>query len=118
MKVNMPGRVDQIQLVFLAIQRVVDGDGTGFDRNTTLSFDFQVVQNLFTEFALRNRPAFQQQLVRKSTFAVVDMGNDRKITNKPLIKHGGSKQKVFSGPDDSTRSTTKSTNELPSTAIL
>jgi hypothetical protein len=62
-------------------------DRARFHGDAAFAFDFQIVKDLLTEFALRNRTAFQKQLVRESTFAVIDVGNNRKITNKPLIEH-------------------------------
>ena len=92
MKVDVPRRVDQIQLVLLPVERVIDRHGTSFDGDAPLSFHLQVVQDLFAELPLSDRTALQQQLVSQRAFAVVNVGDNRKVANKPLIKHGSSKQ--------------------------
>ena len=92
MKVDVAGRIDQIQFILLTVQRVIDGNGPCLDRNASFPFDLEVVENLLTELPLRDGTALQQQLVCESAFAMVNVGNNRKIANKPLIKHGSSKQ--------------------------
>ena len=88
----MARRIDQIQFVLLTVERIVNGDRASLDGDPPLTLNLQIVQNLFTKFPLRNRPALQQQLVCERAFTVVNVGDNRKVANKPLIKHGSSKQ--------------------------
>ena len=60
MEIDVAGRVDQIQLVLLAVQRVVDGDGAGLHGDAAFPLDLKVVENLIAELAQRDRTALQQ----------------------------------------------------------
>jgi hypothetical protein len=44
--------------------------------------DFQIIENLFTEFALSNRAALQQQLIGQRAFAMVNMSHDAEIADE------------------------------------
>ena len=81
MKVNVAGRVDQIQFVRLAFIFEIDRDGTGFDRNASFPLDVQIVEDLLFELPLSNRSRLKQKLIGERALAVVNMGNDGKVTD-------------------------------------
>ena len=82
LKVNVARRVDQVELVFLAvIGVVVHGNGAGFDGNAALAFQLHVVQNLVLHGALVHAVGQLQNTVRQCGLAVVNVGNDTKVAN-------------------------------------
>ena len=85
-EVDMAGRVDEVQLVGLAFMLVQDGDGPRLDGDAPVPLDVEVVQNLLFELPLGDRPGFEQQLVGQRALAVVDVGDDREVTNE-LRRH-------------------------------
>ena len=49
----MAWRVDKVQLIALAVQRiVVERDALRFDRDASLALDIEVVENLLSHFPL------------------------------------------------------------------
>ena len=88
LKVNVARRVDQVEFVFLAvIGVVVHGNGAGFDGNAALAFQLHVVQNLVLHGALVHAVGQLQNTVRQGGLAVVNVGNNGKITNMGKIRH-------------------------------
>ncbi len=78
----MSGGVDEVQHIVLAVLRlVVKTNGLGFDSNAALALDIHRVEDLV--FHLTHvQPAGQlNEAVGQRRFAVVDMGDDRKIAN-------------------------------------
>ncbi len=53
MEVDVPGRIDQVELVVLPIERVMDGDGPRLDGDASVALDLQVVEHLVAKFARR-----------------------------------------------------------------
>ncbi len=51
MEIDVAGRVDQVDFVILAVERVMNGDGPRFDGDPPIPFDLQIVENLFSKFA-------------------------------------------------------------------
>ena len=84
----MAGGVDQIQLVLFALVFVIDGDGSCFDGNSAFPLNVQIVEQLFFELTLRDCSRFQQKLVGQRTFAVIDMGHNRKVTDMFVVHRG------------------------------
>jgi hypothetical protein len=58
-----------------------DGDGGGFDGNAALALEVHVIENLGVKFPLRDGAGTHEQAVGERALAVVDVGDDRKITN-------------------------------------
>ena len=85
-KVDVAGRVDQVQLVHLAVERVIDRHGPGLDGDPTLALEIHVIEQLLAKLALRDRTGLQQQLVGQRALAVVDVGDDREIADVLGIK--------------------------------
>ena len=81
MEVDVAGRVDQVQLVSLAVERVVDRDGAGLDRDAALALQVHVVEQLLAELALGDRARLEQELVGQRALAVVDVGDDREVAD-------------------------------------
>ena len=80
-KVHVPRRVDQIQLVGLAVERVIDRHGASLDGDSTLALKVHVIKQLLAELALGDRTGLEQQLVGQRALAVVDVSDDRKIAD-------------------------------------
>jgi len=74
--------IDQVEFVLLAVQSPVDGDRPSLHGDAASPFDFQIIQNLFTEFALSDRAALQQQLISQRAFAMVNMSHNAEIADE------------------------------------
>ena len=81
-EVDVAGGVDQVQLVGLAVERVVDRHGAGLDRDPALALQVHVVEQLLAELALGDRPRLEQELVGQRALAVVDVGDDREVADE------------------------------------
>jgi hypothetical protein len=80
------GRVDEVQLVEMAVVRlVIETHGVGLDGDAPLALQVHRIQDLFHHFALRERPGNLQQAVRQGRLAVVDVRNDREIADEFAI---------------------------------
>lgn len=78
----MAGRVDQVEVVDLAVLGlVVQGCGLRLDGDTALFLDVHRVQHLRLHVTLGQTSAILDQAVCQGRFAMVNMGNDGKITN-------------------------------------
>ena len=88
-EVDVPGRVDQVQLVDLAIERVIDRDGPRLDRDPSLALQVHVVEQLLAKLALGDRAGLEQELVGQRALAVVDVGDDREIADELGVENHG-----------------------------
>jgi hypothetical protein len=78
----MTGRVDQVEVVDLAVARLVlQGRGLRLDGDATLFLKVHGVQNLRAHLALLQTATALDEPVGQRGFAVIDMGNDRKISD-------------------------------------
>ena len=78
----MAGGVDQVQVILLAILSGVEHlDRTGLDGDAPLPLDVHIVQELFLHVPLGHGGGALQKPVGQSAFAVVDVGNDTKVTD-------------------------------------
>ena len=82
MEVDVAGGVDEIQLVALAVEDVIDRDGTRFDGDPALAFEVHVVEQLLAELALGDRAGLEQELIGERAFAVVDVRHDREVSDE------------------------------------
>ncbi len=81
-EVHVAGGVDQVQVVDLAVLGlVVQGRRLRLDGDTALFLDVHRVQHLCLHVALGQASAILDQAVRQGRLAMVNMGNDGKITN-------------------------------------
>ena len=80
-KINVSGRVDQIQNILLAVlRRVVEAHGVGLDRYTAFTLEVHVVEQLFLHIAIGDSASELEYTVGQRRFAVVDMRDDGKIS--------------------------------------
>ena len=87
-EINMTRRVDEVHdIVLTALGMVNDFDGGSLDRDATLLLEVHVVEKLVVKIAFINRARFQKKAVGQGRFTVVDVRDDRKITDELLI-HG------------------------------
>ena len=76
----MPGRVDQVELVDLAIGGgVFEGDRIALDRDAPLTLDIHTVEDLVAELPIINRAAGLDQAVCERRFPMVDMSDDAEV---------------------------------------
>ena len=87
LKVDVPRRVDQVQLVLLALIFIMHRHGAGFDGDSPLPLQVHVVEHLLAQFSLFDRAGLLQQPIGQRTLAVVDVGDDRKIANVLAVRH-------------------------------
>ena len=80
-KIDMAGGVDEVQHELFAVMVVKNGDGGGFDGDAALALEIHVVEDLLFEFAFGDGAGSHEQAVGERALAVVDMGDDREITN-------------------------------------
>ena len=85
-KIHVAGRVDEIQDVSLAVAGfILQTNRRGFDRDAPLLFQIHIVQKLVVEFPLIDGIGKKQKPIRQRRFAVIDMRDDGKISNKGFI---------------------------------
>ncbi len=88
-EIHMPGRVDQVQDIGLAIlRRILDPHGVGLDRDAPLALDIHRVEHLFLHVPFRHGPGQLDQPVGQGGFPVVDMRHDREIADMCKVGHG------------------------------
>ena len=88
MEVDVTGSIDQVEFVGFAVVSVIDCDGPRFDGDSAVAFDVEIVEDLFAEFALGDRTGLEQQLVGQCALSVIDMRNDREVTDEPGVHWG------------------------------
>jgi len=78
----MPGRVDQVQRVDLAvICLIAKRRSLRLDRNASLALKRHRIENLGLHLAIGKPAAALNQAIRKRGLAMVDVRDDRKIAN-------------------------------------
>ena len=77
--------VNQINLIFLTVMLVNHADCASFDGNAFLTFKFHRIQQLLAHFTLRDRIRDLDQAVCQRALAVVNMRNNRKVTDMVLV---------------------------------
>ena len=86
----MAGRVDQVQLVGLAVGGGVGhAHGARLDGDALLALQVHRVEHLLDHLALATVPVSCKQPVGQRGLAVVDMGDDAEIANVFLVSHSG-----------------------------
>ena len=81
MKIDVAGRVDEVELVPLALIPVLHPHRPGLDRDSPLPLELHVVEHLLLELPLLYRAGRLQQAVGQRTLAMVNVGDDRKIAD-------------------------------------
>ena len=100
-EVHMARGVDEVQLIDLSVLGpVVQPDGPGLDGDAPLPLQVHVVQQLAFHLPLADRLALLQQPVRQRGLAVVDVGDDRKVSDVALFRHiwNNLHRQVHAGP--------------------
>ena len=78
----MSRRVDQVQDVLLArFRRVVQPDRVGFNRDPALTLEVHGIEHLRFHLARLKRAGELEETIRERRLAVVDMRDDRKVTD-------------------------------------
>ena len=81
-KVNMTGRIDQVQLISLSISGcIVHPNSLAFDGYTALPLKLHGVQNLFNHLTLGKNASLFKQAVSKRAFTMINMGYDAEVAN-------------------------------------
>ena len=79
-KIDVAGRVDQVEAVFVAVLRgVMQADALGLDGDAALALEVHGVEHLRGHFALGERAGQFEQAVGQRGFAVVDVRDDAEI---------------------------------------
>src|SRR5262249_53435316 len=86
-EVYVARRIDKVQLVLLTIVRVVDRNRMHADGNTALPLEVHGVADLVAEFALRDSPGFQQELIGQGALAMIDVGDDAEVSDILRVGH-------------------------------
>ncbi len=87
-KIDMPGSINKIQDVGLAVFRgVAEPDRARLDGDAALALEVHRIEELFLELALRERAGALQQPIGQRRLAVIDMRDNRKISNESGISH-------------------------------
>ncbi len=79
----MAGRVDEIQLVEIAIVGfVIEPHSVRLDGDAALALEVHGVEHLLHHLALRKRAGDFEQAIRKRGLAVVDVRDDREVPDE------------------------------------
>jgi hypothetical protein len=79
-EVHVAGRVDEVELVLLAIVRGVrHPHRVQLDRDAALALEVEGVEHLGLHFALLEHAGFLDQAVRERGLAVIDVGDDAEV---------------------------------------
>ena len=88
LKVDVAGGVDQVELVGLAVGGgVVEAHRLGFDRDPPLPLEVHLVEELIDPLPLGDRLALLEQPVGQRALAVVDVSDDREVSDQLFGGH-------------------------------
>ena len=88
-EVHVAGRVDQVELVGVAVVRLVHhAHGMGLDGDAALALQVHVVQDLGLHLAAGDRAGQFQQTVAQRRLAVVDVGDDGEVAKEASVHEG------------------------------
>ena len=81
----MPWRVHKVQDIFLTILRcVIEANGLRLDGDTALALNIHGVEHLLFHLTICEAAGFLDQAVCERRLAMVNMGDDGKISDKAL----------------------------------
>ena len=84
----MPRGVDEVELIGLAVVRlIVQGHALGLDGDTPLPLELHGVQHLLSHLPLTQTAADLNEAIGNGRFSMIDMGDDRKVTDVAQICH-------------------------------
>ncbi|MCY1407017.1 hypothetical protein D9M71_222990 [compost metagenome] len=85
----MAGGVDEVQLVGLAVLRlVVKGDAMRLDGDAALALQVHGVEDLRFHLAVGQAAAHLDEAVGQGRLAMVDVGDDGEIADMTQVTHG------------------------------
>ena len=88
-EVDVAGRVDEVQLVGLAVARLVqDAHGLRLDRDPALALEVHRVEHLRAHRARVDGLRHLEDAIGQRRLAVVDVGDDREVADVCLVSHG------------------------------
>ena len=89
-EVDMPGSVDQVEVVDAAVARLVpERCGLRLDGDAPLALEVHRIEDLRLHLPLGQAPAALDEAVGQGRLAVIDVGDDRKVAN---VLHGVQKK--------------------------
>ena len=80
-EVHMAGRVDEVELVLLALVGVLHRHGRGLDGDAALALEVHRVEELGARLALRHGLRLLEKAVCEGRLAVVDVGDDGEVAD-------------------------------------
>ena len=84
----MAGRIDEVKLIALTVWMVVvQRHRLSFDGDSALPLDVHRVEYLSLHLAQFKSAAVLDESIRERRFAVIDVGDDGKITNAGKLGH-------------------------------
>ncbi len=84
----MPGCIDHVERVSLAVFRPGHADGLTLNRDTSLAFDIHSIEILGAHVSGFDNSRQLQHPVRQRRLSVINVRNDRKIAQAPDIGRG------------------------------
>ncbi len=85
-EVHVPGRVDEIEDVVVAVLGVViQPDGVRLDRDPALALEVHGIQDLRLHLPGLQRAGEFQEAIRQRRLAVVDVGDDREVSDEARV---------------------------------
>ena len=81
MKIHMPRRINKIQHERHAVMVMKNRNRRRFNRDSPFTFQVHVIEHLVLKFALRDRPGPHEQPIGQRALTMVDMRDDREVTN-------------------------------------
>ena len=86
----MPGRIDKIKLVLLAVHScVIKGHTLRLNRNASLALQVHRIENLLCHFALSQTATVLNKSISQCRLPMIDVRDDRKIAYVTEISQGG-----------------------------
>src|SRR6185369_15572106 len=90
-EINVARRIDKVENVLPSVARgVVEPDGVSFDGYASFTFEVHGVEDLLGHFAMRESAGVFEQAICKRAFAVIDMRDDREVSDLQTINHRNS----------------------------
>ena len=87
-KIDVPGRIDEVELIDATVTgRVVQRHTLGFDSDATLPLQVHRIKNLLCHLSLGQPATVLDEAIRQRGFTMVDMSDNRKITNMTELSH-------------------------------
>ena len=78
----MSGRINEIQLILFTVACLVtQGDALRFDSNAALALQVHGVQHLSFHLSFTKATTMLNKTIRKGRFTVIDMRDNRKISD-------------------------------------